>query len=412
MSDDGTAEDGAADAETTLSTDTLDARLDDTAEALEAAETEADLDDVEQRLDAIDSDLEAADLPEADDEEEDDPETELSDRLSKLRDDLEEQRGPYAEDVIAALNDARGTIEDTRWTEEGMEAVLTAVRTFTEAAAVGEFSVAEDTEAAALATLEEVADAVADADLDPDEDAETIGALIEESDDLAAAVEDAEEWEDLSVREMLDFHGFYDVLDHRKDFPPEWHALKVFERDGDAEKILVALDLFESDFMERHCMEALERMGPEAEAAVDEMLSRAERRNNQAISILGKIGSEEAADTLVEFVDADSDPQLQKATFRALGEIGAAAAVQPLANQLVADSEETRSRAARALGLIGDTRAVDPLADVLADDDSDTVRASAAWALRQIGTDAALSEVADYADDRAYLVQAEAEKAV
>jgi hypothetical protein len=412
MSDDGTAEDGAADAETTLSTDTLDARLDDTAEALEAAETEADLDDVEQRLDAIDSDLEAADLPEADDEEEDDPETELSDRLSKLRDDLEEQRGPYAEDVIAALNDARGTIEDTRWTEEGMEAVLTAVRTFTEAAAVGEFSVAEDTEAAALATLEEVADAVADADLDPDEDAETIGALIEESDDLAAAIEDAEEWEDLSVREMLDFHGFYDVLDHRKDFPPEWHALKVFERDGDAEKILVALDLFESDFMERHCMEALERMGPEAEAAVDEMLSRAERRNNQAISILGKIGSEEAADTLVEFVDADSDPQLQKATFRALGEIGAAAAVQPLANQLVADSEETRSRAARALGLIGDTRAVDPLADVLADDDSDTVRASAAWALRQIGTDAALSEVADYADDRAYLVQAEAEKAV
>jgi hypothetical protein len=412
MSDDGTAEDGAADAETTLSTDTLDARLDDTAEALEAAETEADLDDVEQRLDAIDSDLEAADLPEADDEEEDDPETELSDRLSKLRDDLEEQRGPYAEDVIGALNDARGTIEDTRWTEDGMEAVLAAVRTFTEAAAVGEFSVAEDTEAAALATLEEVADAVADADLDPDEDAETIGALIEESDDLAAAVEDAEEWEDLSVREMLDFHGFYDVLDHRKDFPPEWHALKVFERDGDAEKILVALDLFESDFMERHCMEALERMGPEAEAAVDEMLSRAERRNNQAISILGKIGSEEAADTLVEFVDADSDPQLQKATFRALGEIGAAAAVQPLANQLVADSEETRSRAARALGLIGDTRAVDPLADVLADDDSDTVRASAAWALRQIGTDAALSEVADYADDRAYLVQAEAEKAV
>jgi len=413
MSDDDADAEDAEEAETTeLSTDTLDARLDDAAEALEAAETEADLDDVEDSLDAIESDIEAADLPEADDEDEDDPETELSERLSELRDDLDQQRGPYAEDVVAALEDARGTIEDTRWTEDGFDDVLAAVRTFTDEAVIGEFSVAEDTEEAVLATVDEVAEAVADASLDPDEDAETIGALVEASDDLAAAIEDAEEWEDLSVRQMLDFHGFYDVLDHRKDYPPEWHALKLFERDGDTEKILVALDLLESDFMERHCMEAFERMGPEAEEAVDEMLSRAERRNKQAISILGKIGSEEATDTLVEFVDADSDPQLQKVTFRALGEIGATEAVQPLANRLVADNEDTRSRAARALGLIGDTRAVAPLSDVLADDDSDTVRASAAWALRQIGTEAALDEVANYADDRAYLVQAEAEKAV
>jgi len=50
-----------------------------------------------------------------------------------------------------------------------------------------------------------------------------------------------------------------------------------------------------------------------------------------------------------------------------------------------------------------------PLADVLADDDSDRVRASAAWALNRIGTQDALEIVADYDDDRAYLVQAEAE---
>ena len=76
-----------------------------------------------------------------------------------------------------------------------------------------------------------------------------------------------------------------------------------------------------------------------------------------------------------------------------------------------AENDEVRSVAARALGLLGDTRAVAPLADALETDDSDEVRASAAWALRQVGTEDALDEAAQYTDDRAYLVQAEAEKA-
>jgi HEAT repeat protein len=70
-----------------------------------------------------------------------------------------------------------------------------------------------------------------------------------------------------------------------------------------------------------------------------------------------------------------------------------------------------RSRAARSLGLIGDTRAVAPLADVLDDDESDTVRASAAWALVQIGTEDALEAAAEYADDRSYIVEQEASAA-
>jgi HEAT repeat protein len=67
--------------------------------------------------------------------------------------------------------------------------------------------------------------------------------------------------------------------------------------------------------------------------------------------------------------------------------------------------------AARALGLIGDTRAIEPLSDVLSEDEDDSVRASAAWALRQIGTERALDVASEYTDDDAYLVQAEAEKA-
>jgi HEAT repeat protein len=92
--------------------------------------------------------------------------------------------------------------------------------------------------------------------------------------------------------------------------------------------------------------------------------------------------------------------------------IGSEESTQAVANRLVADDSEVRSVAARALGLIGDTHAIDPLADVLADDDADEVRASAAWALNAIGTQRALDEAAQYADDRSYLVQAEAEKAV
>jgi HEAT repeat protein len=60
--------------------------------------------------------------------------------------------------------------------------------------------------------------------------------------------------------------------------------------------------------------------------------------------------------------------------------------------------------------MIGDTRAVDPLADTLDSDPADRVRASAAWALRQIGTERALDVVREYDDDRAPLVQAEAER--
>ena len=45
------------------------------------------------------------------------------------------------------------------------------------------------------------------------------------------------------------------------------------------------------------------------------------------------------------------------------------------------------------------------------DDDSDEVRAAAAWALRQIGTEAALEAAAAHVDDRSFLVQHEAELA-
>ncbi|AFZ72158.1 HEAT repeat domain-containing protein [Natronobacterium gregoryi] len=442
--DEPTADEGEANRERNLDAirdrlGALEADLEDFEADLESADTEDDLNVVEADLESVREDVEDVEIPdppETDDDEDDEPapEAKLQDRyddlesdLGDLEDDLEDQRGPYAEDVVGEIDGVANTITNTRWTVEGDEELIEAVDSFltdvndllesdlstpgdlepASGAELGENAEEEGTVPQALEeTLEEATAAVEDASPDPDEDAETIAGLLEATDDFEGGVDDATEWTDLEVREQLRREGFYDVLAHVKDFPPEWHALKVHEKRGNVDQILLAYETLGSEYMEEHCLEALERMGPED--AIEPMVQKAGRRDEAAIRILGKIGvaDDEVVDALLDYVD--SNPDLQKPAFRALGEIGAESAVQPLANQLLADNPDVRSWAARALGLIGDTRAIDPLADVLADDEEDRVRASAAWALNCIGTADALEIVAGYEDDRAYLVQAEA----
>ena len=422
--DDETAADSdAAASEDTpdVTPDTLNERLDDVESGLEDAATEADLDDVEADLDEIESDLEAADLPEPDedDEDADDPREELESRLGDLRDELESQRGPYASDVVDAVEAASSKITDTRWTEQGAAEIVDVVAAFADAVndaldaavSVDEGATGEEQEEALIAALDDAIAAVEDAGLDADEDAETIATLLEATDELESGLEDAQEWDDLETNEQLMAEGFYDVLGHYKDYPPELSALKQWEARGRVDMVLLAKDSLQSEFMQEHCMDALVRMAnPEA---FEEMHQLAQRRDKTAIKALGRMGdgAEEAVETLVEYVDADSDPALQKVTFRALGEIGDERATQPLANKLAMENDVVRSHAARALGMVGDTRAVRPLATTLADDEVESVRAAAAWALRQIGTRRALERAAEYADDRSYLVAHEAEQA-
>ncbi|PSP77711.1 phycocyanobilin lyase [Halobacteriales archaeon QS_1_68_20] len=408
-----------------VTAETIEERLDAAEADLEAADTEAGLDEVEAQLDAAEEDLEAADLPEPDDEDEEDPREELESRLSSLREALEDARGPYAADVAGEVESARSAIAGGEWTEPGVDQLAEAVRSFVgsvedvldvrvdldvdEPGFEDEPHVAGSELDGLQDSLEDAEATVTDAGLDPDEDAETIEALLAAAETLGDEVDAAEQWGDLTVRQKLDAHGYYDVLHHRKDYPPEWGALKMWEQDNRPDMVLLALELQDSDFMEKHCFEALTRMAPEE--AVEPMLELAQKRNKDAIRVLGKIGSDEALDTLVDYADA-GDFQLRRVTLKAIGEIGSEEATQVVANQLVADDAGIRSQAARSLGLIGDTRAIEPLADVLADDEADRVRASAAWALNRIGTERALDVVADYTDDRAYIVQSEAEKAV
>jgi hypothetical protein len=426
--DEGAGEDPSGDASGEAGTPTVESlrdRLDEIENRLVDADTESELDELERSIDDLEDDIETAALPEPEDEDETPPAEELEGEANDLREYLEDQRGPYAEDVAEAIDDESSTIASTEWAPEGVDALEDVVADFLSAvegtidADLPSSSVDYETDQddpsvdgetldGLTGPLDDAGNVVVDADLDPDDDAETIASLLDATDGLSDGVWDATEWTDLEVRERLGRYGFYDVLDHRKDFPPEWHAIKVFEKQDRPEKILIALELMGSEFMEEHCIEALKRMGPEE--ALDPMLQRAGRRDLGAIEVLGKIGSDEAVDTLVDYVDSDNR-ELQKVSLRALGEIGSEEAVQPIANLLVAESETVRSNAARTLGLIGDTRAIDPLADVLDDtDETDTVRASAAWALRQIGTERAHDRLESYADDDAHLIKAEAEK--
>ncbi|MFB6091377.1 MAG: HEAT repeat domain-containing protein [Haloquadratum sp.] len=414
--DDETAadSDAASDESTELSPETLDDRLDEIEAALDDAETEADLDDVEADLDDVAADLDAADLPEPDEEDGEGPREELESRVSSLRDDLDAERGPYASDVVDDTERARSTVADTRWTDQGEAAVAEAVSAFVDAvddALDADVAVDGDDPDALAAALDDAAAAIGDADLDADADADTIASLAEAADDLEAGLDDAQEWDDLETNEQLRAEGFYDVLGHYKDYPPELSALKEWEKRGRVDMVLLAKEKLQSEFMQEHCMDALVRMADDD--AFEEMHDLAGRREKPAIEALGRMGAdaEEAVDTLLEYLDSDSDPALQKVTLRALGEIGSTEATQAVADKLAMDNDTVRPYAARALGLIGDTRAIEPLSDALADDESDAVRAAAAWALRQIGTEAALEAAAAYTDEHSYLVQHEAELA-
>ena len=422
----------------------FESRLDDLGAALESAETEADLDDVEADADELEADLEDADFPvpepEAEDEEPEDPKEPLEDRLGDIRDGIESQRGPYGEDVESDADDAASTIRETRWTRDGKPAVREAVEAFlgtaetelderfeiaegNEGDEIGDEADVEDeigteeredgkeSENALADAVESIGETAADGRLDADEDAETIAALLEAIEELRSGLDDAEEWSDLEIAEQFRREGFYDRLtpENRKDFPPELGVVRIAEAENDPERILMALDSLDSDFIEENCIDALRRLG--AAEAFEPMQGLAQRRNQGAIEVLGKIGDERAVETLVDFVDS-GNPPLQKVTIRALGEIGSEEASQEIANAMTDDEPAVRSVAARALGLIGDTRAIEPLSARLEDgDEANEVRASAAWALVRIGTERALQAVAEYDDDRSYTVQHEAEMA-
>ncbi len=386
--------------------------------ALEAAATEADLDDVESRLATVAEDidtLEAAVEAEAGDEEEADDEVSvdvdaINEELDTLEAELADQRGPYVDDVANTLEEAADTVERRDLTDQGLQAVQSAVAdarvSLSLEVSPPEIDTAE--ESAIVSHVQALAAAVGERDLDPDADASRIASMLGTAESLVGAVEDAEVWSDLTVRQQLDRKGFYDSIEVDRDFPPELSAIKAWEDRNEAEPIRLALDAMDSDFMEEYCMEALGRLRDEE--AIDALSSRANRRNETAIEALGRIGSPEAVDTLGKHLDGSL--ALQVASLRALGRIGSAEPLEDVAERLRTDeTAQVRSVAARALGMIGDTRAIPVLGAALAEDEDPVVRGNAAWALAQIRTPDALATLEEYADDASPLVAEHARQA-
>jgi hypothetical protein len=367
--------------------------------SVEDAETEADLDALAERVAAHRERLEGAD--------EDDDVTGQLETVEELEEAIADARGPDPTDLVEALRATAARVEETRWTDTGEPAVIAAVTegVATLREAVPDAPHAEPaTVAAATAVLTEAADAVAAAALDVDADRETLESIAETVEHLDEAIEGAEEWDDLQKHEQLMAEGFYDVLGHYKDFPPELSAVRVWEQRGRVDMILLAMETLQSEFMQDHCMAALTRLGDPA--ALEALEPQLQRRDKAAIAAIGHMGPGGAAvlETLLEYADTDSDPLLQKTTFAALGRIGDAEATQMLADKLVHGPETVRPAAARALGLIGDPRAVAPLGAVLTDAEDPTLRGAVAAALRNIATDAAFRTLAEHTDDPAPVV--------
>ncbi len=374
-------------------------------EALEAAETESELDDIEPRLDELEADVEtlAATLTEQETDDDTEAESEqpdidaLEETVETLRATLTDCRGPYASDVVDTLEEAISSIKTQELTANGRVAVQSAVNEALSEMDVAVDQLTADNPAVApiIEHLSTVQERIAARETDPDADADWIQRHLAAVDALTEAIDDAEVWDDLTVQQKLEQQGFYDIVEERRDFPPELSAIKAYEKRGEAEPILLALDMLDSDFMEEYCMEALGRL--RATEAVDELTSRANRRNETAIEALGRIGSDEAVDALLKHIDGNL--ALQVASLRALGQVGSPEPVPDIAEvATTGETAQVRSMAARALGMIGDTRAIPVLEQLLTDDNNPIVRQNAGWALSQIQTPRALAAVERHPD--------------
>jgi len=389
----------------------IERRLAAAADALKSAESAADLAAVADRLEDLEAAIEST-VERGEDREE------VETELSALRDRLEDAREPSSSAVRERLETAAGMIAETEFTEEGRASVREAVGDARDQIVAALPEAERESAVAAVADADRnapcdpvraAADAVGAVELDPVADAGALEELAGVAERLTECVETAEALADLPVREQLRRQGFYDVLtpERRRDFPPEWNAVKIYGERGEAEPLLQALDLLDSEFMKENILEAIERSAPPA--AFEGVHELAQRRNERAVRVLGRIGDDRACETLEEFLGGARS--LELTTLRALGAIGSPESTAPVAERLAAEDPAVRSAAARALGMIGDTRAIAPLEGVLADDETPWVRASAAWALRRIGTERALAAAAEYADAPSHLLEREARRA-
>jgi HEAT repeat protein len=119
-----------------------------------------------------------------------------------------------------------------------------------------------------------------------------------------------------------------------------------------------------------------------------------------AVAALGELGDTRATEVLLEAL-SDELPDLRFQATSALTQVNPAAAAAPLRRALGDEDPEVRASAAAGLGDLGDAQAADELHQ-LADDDSVAVRIEAAVALSKLDDGRGRQALARYLDDRDY----------
>lgn len=118
----------------------------------------------------------------------------------------------------------------------------------------------------------------------------------------------------------------------------------------------------------------------------------------EAIEALGKIGSREAIEPLLNFLSKDSNDiyREKKAAIEALGKIGRKESIQPLLKILSEDPKEImREEALKALELINDTSIAPVLLKMLKSDSNDNIRSNSARILGLFGGSIAISALSE-----------------
>jgi HEAT repeat protein len=232
----------------------------------------------------------------------------------------------------------------------------------------------------------------------------------EDADEEDEGAEGEEEDEEKTTKDKLEDLGFYD--NDFTEFPPELSGLKRFKAKKNPEPIIEALQIqgYDTTFMRLEMIEALGRIGDET--AVDVLLEEVNDNDTrmEAMDALGRIGSEKATDKILELLDPERkvQPHVRAKAAETAGRLGDPNAVELLVETLGSDSSEVRGTAAEALARIGsdteDADVVEELATVLDEEADETVRMSAARALRSVGTDEAREVLGEYQNDRNELV--------
>jgi len=199
-------------------------------------------------------------------------------------------------------------------------------------------------------------------------------------------------------------------------------SLYELEMAGDATEVIEILRRTDKPEVKRRAAAVLGNLDPDEETredVVDELVALARRADDAvasaAIDALDRYGPEAVgqfvaaeaevdpggadwvrAEAFAETLSADL-PETRMAAASALGQIGSAEAVGPLAEALDDPDPRVRARVARALGRIGDPRAADALIDRT--DDEVAVRREVAEALGSVGTEPARAALESLARD-------------